>query len=434
MKNTVCLLPALLFVAGFFFCSDSPFDPSSDLGGPILSTIDSSITDFNKNFKSVRHSVHVQGTYSTLDSAQFPRSGHFRLQDSLRAGPWSGESARAYLKFAGDSLMSLLSDSSIVPAHVRLQLRYDSSFAIGTDSSLTVRLARAKSDSIVLTDAMIDSTITGHAAVDSATKCSFTFDSVQVYRIRDFLSRADNYTVSMKIDSVDTGGPVLFDTTYDTAYHDFGLALTCDTLIEFYSSSFPGKQPLLYFIYAVPDSSDTTGTVRITDTLVLVCNGSDYTVADTNAVLADALFMSSAATGRRAVMKLDLSPFWQDLIDSASALRFHNVLAADIDFALDSAEARASDVIDVYYDLFARADTAVDTSSMSKRRLSRSTDSLVPGFSIDSLNLQHINRLVDSQAPVGYLFLMIRKTNGSAKVLWHDTDSIFVRAVFSNPW
>jgi hypothetical protein len=127
MKSISYLLAIALLTTCCLFCSKSPFEQSSDLGGPVLAQYDSSLTSAAKNFKSITCKVAVTARQSVVDSATDSVTlAHLAVHTSattLFAGPWRNDVSAAYLEFGGDSLVKLINDTTHIITGLRFQVK-----------------------------------------------------------------------------------------------------------------------------------------------------------------------------------------------------------------------------------------------------------------------------------------------------------------------
>ncbi|MBD3394741.1 MAG: hypothetical protein GF418_03860 [Chitinivibrionales bacterium] len=412
-------------------CSDSPFESDTELGEPILSDIDPAITDIDKNVKPVSHAAEVLDGRSTIDSSDTTRGGHHSGVLSLKAGPWWGEQATAYLEFDGDSLAAVLADTSFELSSFRLRLEGVTSLGEGDSANFSICLVAEKDTNTGYAGFSCDTTngfsAGGGTKSSDSSQLDITLDSL-LAAVRDSILAQPPLAIDTIIDSSVKDEP---DTIYDTTFAGFALTLGSDTLIDFYSSFVSGSQPALRLRYRRLSSVDTVDSM-VSDSLILTCVRSDYTVADTNPAALDTQLVASGATGRYTILSLDLTGFWDLFADTVRGLEYHNILAADIPIGIDTADARNTNTINVYYDLLGPDGSLADTSRMSRVVVSR--DSAGAPFSLDSLKLENINRLVEDRYATAYLYLVVSRYSGSARIHWKPTGTIPIRAVLSNPW
>ena len=366
----------------------------------------------------------IHKTYSYTDISGYPRSGHHNNQLALKAGKWMDEDAVAYVEFAGDSLMSILSDSADSIIGLRLHIRCGKSYRAALPAIGLCLLAPKADSSLVSAD-------TNRSISGATTRGADTNElCIEIRRdgidsIRALLTTPGRSTVNARYDTV------AHDSVRDTVFGHFAFALFSDSLISFNSSLAASGAPVLRLRYAARTSRAAPWTA---DSISLSCLKSDYSVTESAASSLDSFPVSSAAAGRYAVMAVDMRGFWRQLDDTAGGLHYRNILTAVMDIAIDSAEIYASDAIDVYYNLYADTDVDIDTSNMIWARITRTSAATVPQFALDSCLLSHINDLIDVRPDTGYLYLTIKKTNGFARIRWHAPDSLRIRAVLSNPW
>ncbi len=112
MRLYFCLLCYLLIILGNFFCSNSPFDSTTDLGSNIIKDQDSLLTIFDGEIcEAVLTIDPIDSSVSFVDMIGENQSGINALTP-LALGSWDNLSSIAFFKFDADSFNSFLNDGN----------------------------------------------------------------------------------------------------------------------------------------------------------------------------------------------------------------------------------------------------------------------------------------------------------------------------------
>jgi hypothetical protein len=421
---------ALFCAAAFFSCSDSVFEPSSDLGTSILSAEDSSLVDFNKNFRAFDIYCRVYDAYSRIDSTTYSTPGHFLTSSYLRSGIWRNEEATTYLEFNGDSLRSILSDTLDSITGLRIQIKSVKSRKNTALPSFRIYLMNnPQADEIP--DTIYDSIATQSVLYEDSTGLYLNIGKEKAASIA---ARIEIDTILIDTTKKDANGAKI--TSVDTLYKNISLKLESDILFTYYSAYYTAGRPTLKIFYST-NSGDTT----VSDSCITIASYSDYRVTDTVGISSaelNTIAVTSPATSRYAVISFDMRPFWNQLSDTNTDMEYRNILRTVVHATIDSGLAfdTASHSLDVLCGLFLGRNALPDTSQMTHfKRID--TIGVPDSFRVDTCVISHANNLISNRTAAdttGYLYMLMKPAHSSANLYWHKPDSIRIRAAISNPW
>ncbi len=276
MRLYFCLLCYVLIIFGNFFCSNSPFDSTTDLGSNIFNDQDSLLTIFDGEIcEAVLTIDPVDSTISFIDTTGEKQSGINALTP-LAIGTWDNLSSIAYFKFDAESLNTLINNGNEFHS-LSFDFKQDSTES-NTNASVEIGFCKNKSNnekitrdslweiahhqlanasngthSTVINEGYIVSsdtstvwkttsyksiqsfirTIETKKVLDSIFDCNKTIDSLYPLG-KDTVVIKYNDTAIISIQMIISPSDTTYDTitTYDTLSYDLGYIVYRDTTIN----------------------------------------------------------------------------------------------------------------------------------------------------------------------------------------------------------
>lgn len=406
------LLYGFIIAAGACIsCNESPFDPTTDLGEEILNEYDSTLINFERNFKTVQLSLDISepqtiNAYFINTNLDTIRANTFAGL-TPRVGRWINENEQAltYFEYDGEQVRRLLDSTS--QDSIRLRVNFSGSISEVSLLLLSDTLGQKESfDTIPV-------------AMTAETYPGQTEDSTAIFDL------GDNFTTILediqKIDTVaidnDEGDP-----TVDTIYSDIAFVMTSNaplTELREVDNSFAT------FTIAPSDTSIGMKTFDPEKLLISVFTIQPYDEP-----------VSSLASGKIAVFPIDLSLLWSELADETTGITYQSVLSAELTIHADSAVDKGSELNQV------RFQHALERTVEPKlNTLNTSSDTLVVDSVAQSFTLRiepGLNRFLRENQPrpdTAYLHLVLPRLNNGlfSKINWRSEDTYTLRAVLSTP-
>jgi hypothetical protein len=428
----------ILALAGTFSCST--IDPTADVGTAILRAQDSTLTDFNLNFRPIRTKLSILKFSSFLDTSLAARllsPAVHPLSDTAYLGTWWNELSTVYMEVSGNTMVA--------------KLRALDSLK-DTISSMSFRFYAEKADTILarniltrFTPAKLHSDPINRFGSRFAP---FTLDSIDTagalyynigilrYDSLSAVANIDHYTpkdtVFIKNAAGDSiiGKNILQDTTLPI-YKNLAFMAAYDGAI-LQLPPFGTKKVAIGITYRIPTMNhDTTEYIPI--------NYRDYTVQSIGADLGTmaTAAITDNAIGRTAVIAIDLRPLWKLMSDTLRKQEFRNILQAQFTLSIDSADSRNNEVVlkyilkdTLFSSLSFTVNQTIPTSTLIRDTLTKSFPTQVV------LTPTNLNDFVAVHPDTGYLY-GLPASNSFQKTVWghnaSSADSVEIEAVFSNP-
>jgi hypothetical protein len=449
---------SVLTLIAVFAISCSRIDSSTSLGTEILRAQDSSLTDFDQNFKSISSKLKVLNYSSFINVGALSQAFHPTVHaytDTMVVGSWRDELSTGYVEFGGNSVVNALNrmrptDSSKSTYKITsMELIFTISTPdTGKKGNLTVRAINSKAHTKPLDRQTtfgtycplrsMDSVIWG--TTDTAYSISYKIDTLTY----DALTGAENIS--------HYGAK---DTTFIKDARDSIIKVEIDV-----DSTNIAYNPISYMIESdngqikLPTAGVDAPRIRITcertdstakkDTIVEVVSANyvDYSVAidgDYNGSR-DTLAITDNATGRVGVIAFDMRQFWAAMNDTLAGLQFKNILHAQIKLSLKTAFSAEKSAFLNYAYMFSDSLLTGTTFSSAGKSATKSiaidttTDSLLNGIDTCIIALRDINNYESILPDTGYLYLM-PTTTSFQEIVWKQniSDGLDIEAVFSNP-
>lgn len=394
--KTINLLYVLLMGIGVFIsCSENPFDSTTDLGKDIIEDFDSTITDFDRNFKTVQLELEVlSDTTIFLESGDFPAG--VRSSSPFRVGIWENEKATTYLEFDGRTFLSTFRETEDSLTEDSLQLRLNFTDTL-EEISLHV-LSGTIDSSYSFSD--LHEYETDSLAPDSILALEATFDLASL--VEEIAQRIqDGLIIEEDNDEV------------DTTYPDVAFLIKSDSPVN-------GIQDAnLTFVNR--DGED------IEETEI------DFQGAlfDVNVIDADDNPVSSLATDRTAILAIDFAPLWDVLLDDTEEMTYQSFLVTELTIRADAvANLSPQDSAIVFTYALEPSIVANDTDLANLGSIQLNPDSTTA-----VLRIERFLNTISGTPETAYLHLPINSNANElfSKINWHPMEEVSIRAVLTTP-
>jgi hypothetical protein len=432
----------LLFL-GTVGCSNQM---STSLGDRIVNNIDSTIVPVAYNIQAFNGNLPVLGTTSMRDVNDSIPPGLMRNPSSLVVGRFPGlangadEAIYSYLEFrpsefhhsgftsVRSNLKTAFTNNLVDSIVLRLN-RVRITSTLGTSLKTVIR-ARSCA---VLKDSVILDTNTLYALSDSTVDATFGVSS-------DSAGIDSDYSVRLGAPYLERIKKSVRDTGIDTSA--FSLCLspgsTGNGTIRFNNISSDSIQPRVVIYYRASSTATTESSV------ILYRDHASYSVFESDSSSACTSPLSSWATGRRAVIKLDLSPL-KTFMDTAAydTLKYMVIQKADLNLSI------LHDSTDIFTDSIQVSLSVFDSLVTNRSQFTTVTSFFVHPAKSDTTTYvlplaPYLQKILVTSArndnrvsPAAYLYLMIRTPNLTSppitQIRWNAASSLKFKAIVTNP-
>ena len=436
----LCMIFVPVALCMFLACGKNPFSPSTDVGQKIVDDFDPSVTNIDKNIKSLRFNAVIDSSFSMRDINDSVLQCLHRNTAAVLAGTFPGlqggaaafrDIAYAYIEFRPGILRQ--------SGHETDRTNLKSAYSI---------------DSVVLTvnrfRMTIDSGFAGRAAAASVDvfACDTVKDSGNVpfpkERITDTSKVIGTFDVSLDSAKEDTVYSVKLDTTYsirlkkaasdsaqysgDTAWFAFCLkpAPSSSGVVRFDNLNDIPR----VIVYYRTDSTDT-----IVRSVTLGRHHSSFTVFEQDSSAACGHPLASLETGRRAVLKLDVSSL-REYMDTAAGTdkKFVLIQRADIIIRCSGffSDLQADSIL-VYFCIFDTLGHTMNDFTRVSSFYAKRTDNKDTTYTLPAaIWLQ--KTIVQKRSDAAFLYLMAPYSSPFVQVDWTQPgDTLELNAIVTNP-
>ena len=445
LKNNFLRLSILTAGCVALFCSN-PFKPSTDLGQNIINGLDSSITNIDKNIKTLKTTAHIDSAFSRCDVQDSIPQALRRAPTIMMVGQFDGgslngvaykDTALSYIEFRPSILRNtgweivrnpLKDTATYVIDKVIFQVQRYRDSVIVPPATIINPLAQISIDLFscrIIRDSVLFS--------DSAVKPLSVFSPVSL----DSLAVDSVYSDTLDAEYLHKIKSAVSDTGTDTAWFAFCLKPSPNNsgIARFYGNSgLTNYDPRLVVTYHKKTDSATVLTQTIPRHHASVSIFGPYISSDSSNRTETPV--SFSGTNRRAVLKLDVSALKRFMEDSASAGKNFKIIQR-ADLSLKTAGIISDlprDSLLVYYSVFGKAQLQqIDFKKVNSFYVKPNRPDTA--YTIALANwLQPL--IVNNKSSSVYLYLSLpvsTQPEPNEQVLWQSKSDLTVNAIFTNP-
>ncbi len=377
-------------------CGENPFESTTYLGSEIIDDYAPTITDFDRNFKTVQFDLTTLSPTTIPVTTQGIAAG-LQGEEPPYVGIWENQNEQAvtYLEFDGQVIRNILDTLSL--DSLRLRVSFADEIA---DLQLFVM------PDTLTQDVSYDTVPTAEAL---ATFTASSPDSNAVFSLgTDFVSAIDE----------------LLQPVDDTVSQDIALVLSSNSpLVEL--QSVDNSYARLVFTSV---TSDTT-----TDSITLTPEKIRFSVFTLQPYEAP---VSSRATDRVAVFPIVLTPLWDAMEGDTSEVTYQSVLAAEMTLEAESVVDKGAldSAVNVLFALERSDYRELDDVTYLDESVRITPDSLRHTVRIEPA-LNRFLRQEQQRPDTAYLHLRVSSQTNEmfSKVIWQSENSFPFTAVLSTP-